>query len=155
MLGKELEHMLAPCSSLAFGFAIHVKACPTLGEHLVIWDFCQKNLSRGIPFSAVLWQVMFCPFFSSVPEQPRAGDSALGKMGSFFGQLEFSVGSSQYPDPRQGHSLLLVLLQSLQCWVLIDHCLQSRKRRDCSSQTELINLKAQVDESMLHTITLS
>lgn len=76
-------------------------------------------------------------------------------MGSFFRQPEFFAGSSEYPDPCQGHSLLLVILQPLQCWVLIDYCLQSG--RDCNCQTELVNLKAQVDESMslLHIITLS
>lgn len=140
----------------AFGFAIHVKTCPIRGEHLEL--FARKAPTKeflSLQCLAALWQVKSSPLLLPVPEQPQAGDSAVCKMGRFFRQPELFAGSSEYPDPCQGHPLLLVLLQSLQSWVLIDYCLQSRKRRDCNCQTELINLKAQVDESMLHIITLS
>lgn len=140
----------------AFGFAVHVKTSPIRGEHLEL--FARKAPTKeflSLQCLAALWQVKSSPLLLPVPEQPQAGDSAVCKMGRFFRQPELFAGSSEYPDPCQGHRLLLVLLQSLQSWVLIDYCLQSRKRRDCNCQTELINLKAQVDESMLHIITLS
>lgn len=60
-----------------------------------------------------LWQVMFPPFFLSIPEQPQAGDSAVCKMRTFFRQPEFFAGSSEYPGPCQGHTV--------HCWYFSNH----------------------------------
>lgn len=53
-------------------------------------------------------------------EQAQADDLAVCKVWSLFRQLEFSAGFSEYLDPLQGSSLPSVLLQSYQCYFLID-----------------------------------
>lgn len=63
---------------------------------------------------------MFFPFFMDILEQAQADDLAVCKVWSLFRQLEFSAGFSEYLDPLQGSSLPSVLLQSYQCYFLID-----------------------------------